>query len=102
MGPKDILRTAALSMIEPRREHQPDCFVFVYARALIGVNRRGMCTCGASGEPCTLPKHAGSCSNQNVMDPLGAYKGVTECGCNRAAPTGTTEKTYLTPNSVQS
>lgn len=29
-----------------------------------------------------LPRHAGSCSNQNVLDPLGAYKGVEACGCN--------------------
>jgi hypothetical protein len=29
-------------------------------------------------------RHANSCSNQNVLDPLGAYKGVEECGCNRA------------------
>lgn len=28
-------------------------------------------------------KHAGSCSNQNVLDPEGAYKGVEECGCDR-------------------
>lgn len=28
------------------------------------------------------PRHAGSCSNQNVLDPLGAYKGVKACGCN--------------------
>lgn len=31
-----------------------------------------------------LPRHAGSCSNQNVLDPLGAYRGVEACGCNRA------------------
>ena len=31
----------------------------------------------------TLPKHAQSCSNQNVVDPVGAYRGVEECGCNR-------------------
>lgn len=30
-----------------------------------------------------LPRHAGSCSNQNVLDPLGAYKGVEACGCSR-------------------
>lgn len=30
-----------------------------------------------------LPRHAGSCSNQNVLDPLGAYKGVEACGCRR-------------------
>jgi hypothetical protein len=29
------------------------------------------------------PKHAGSCSNQNALDPAGAYRGVAECGCNR-------------------
>lgn len=28
-----------------------------------------------------LPKHAESCSNQNVLNPLGAYIGVEECGC---------------------
>jgi len=28
-----------------------------------------------------LPKHAASCSNQNVLNPLGAYIGVEECGC---------------------
>lgn len=28
-------------------------------------------------------KHAGSCSNWNVLDPEGAYKGVEECGCDR-------------------
>lgn len=27
------------------------------------------------------PKHNGGCSNQNVLDPLGAYRGVEECGC---------------------
>jgi hypothetical protein len=30
-----------------------------------------------------LPRHAGSCSNQNALDPAGAYKGVEECGCNQ-------------------
>lgn len=30
-----------------------------------------------------LPRHAGSCSNQNALDPLGAYKGVEACGCSR-------------------
>lgn len=28
-----------------------------------------------------LPRHAASCSNQNVLDPLGAYVGVEKCGC---------------------
>lgn len=28
-----------------------------------------------------LPKHAGSCSNQNVLDPVGAYIDVEQCGC---------------------
>lgn len=28
-----------------------------------------------------LPRHAGSCSNQNVLDPFGAYRGVEQCGC---------------------
>ena len=27
------------------------------------------------------PRHAGSCSNQNVLHPSGAYRGVAECGC---------------------
>jgi hypothetical protein len=27
------------------------------------------------------PKHNGGCSNQNVLDPAGAYVGVAECGC---------------------
>lgn len=31
----------------------------------------------------TLPKHAGSCSNQNVLNPIGAYLGVEECGCRK-------------------
>lgn len=31
-----------------------------------------------------LPRHLSSCSNQNVLDPLGAYHRVAECGCNRA------------------
>ena len=29
------------------------------------------------------PKHSGSCSNQNVLHPLGAYEGVEECGCRK-------------------
>ncbi len=28
-----------------------------------------------------LTPHSSSCSNQNVLDPLGAYVGVEECGC---------------------
>jgi len=32
-----------------------------------------------------LPRHAGSCSNQNVLDPIGAWRGVTKCGCRREA-----------------
>lgn len=28
-----------------------------------------------------LPKHSGSCSNQNVLNPVGAYIGVEACGC---------------------
>lgn len=28
-----------------------------------------------------LITHSSSCSNQNVIDPLGAYVGVEECGC---------------------
>lgn len=31
-----------------------------------------------------LPRHARSCSNQNVLNPLGAYRGVESCGCNRS------------------
>lgn len=31
-----------------------------------------------------LPRHAGSCSNQNVLDPLGAYKDVEACGCRQS------------------
>ncbi len=27
------------------------------------------------------PKHSGGCSNQNVLNPFGAYVGVEECGC---------------------
>lgn len=30
-----------------------------------------------------LPRHSGGCSNQNVLDPLGAYRGVEKCGCTR-------------------
>lgn len=33
-------------------------------------------------------KHAGSCSNWNVLDPEGAYKGVEECGCDGVHPRG--------------
>jgi hypothetical protein len=29
------------------------------------------------------PRHANSCSNQNVIHPLGAYDGVEECGCSK-------------------
>lgn len=29
-----------------------------------------------------LPRHSHGCSNQNVVDPLGAYRGVAKCGCN--------------------
>jgi hypothetical protein len=29
------------------------------------------------------PRHSGGCSNQNVLDPAGAYKGVRECGCRK-------------------
>lgn len=29
------------------------------------------------------PRHASSCSNQNVLHPEGAYTGVEECGCYR-------------------
>lgn len=28
-----------------------------------------------------MPKHSSSCSNQNVLNPFGAYIGVEECGC---------------------
>lgn len=28
-----------------------------------------------------LNKHSSSCSNQNVLNPIGAYVGVEECGC---------------------
>lgn len=28
-------------------------------------------------------RHSSSCSNQNVLDPLGAYRGVEACGCTR-------------------
>lgn len=28
-------------------------------------------------------KHSGGCSNQNVLDPLGAYRGVEACGCRK-------------------
>ena len=31
------------------------------------------------------PRHAGSCSNQNPVDPLGAFRGVAKCGCNPGA-----------------
>lgn len=31
-----------------------------------------------------LPKHSGGCSNQNVIDLVGAYKGVEKCGCRKA------------------
>ena len=31
-----------------------------------------------------MPRHANGCSNWNVLDPLGAYHRVAECGCNRA------------------
>ena len=27
------------------------------------------------------PRHSGGCSNQNVLDPVGAYRGAQECGC---------------------
>jgi hypothetical protein len=30
-----------------------------------------------------LPKHYGGCSNQNALDPIGAWRGVEECGCRR-------------------
>lgn len=33
-----------------------------------------------------LPRHAGSCSNQNVLNPVGAYVGVEECGCGSSKP----------------
>jgi hypothetical protein len=29
-----------------------------------------------------MPRHSSSCSNQNVVDPLGAYRGASRCGCN--------------------
>lgn len=29
------------------------------------------------------PRHNGACSNQNVLDPSGAYIGAAECGCNK-------------------
>ena len=32
------------------------------------------------------PKHAGSCSNQNVLNPVGAYIGVETCGCRPTEP----------------
>ena len=32
--------------------------------------------------PKRLLKHSGSCSNQNAIDPFGAYIGAEECGCN--------------------
>lgn len=36
----------------------------------------------ADGElPKKLPRHSSGCSNQNVLDPAGAYRGAVECGC---------------------
>jgi len=29
------------------------------------------------------PRHSNGCSNHNVLDPIGAYKGVRECGCRK-------------------
>lgn len=29
-----------------------------------------------------LPRHAGSCSNQNAAHPLGVFFDAQECGCN--------------------
>lgn len=29
-----------------------------------------------------LPRHTHGCSNQNPVDPLGAWRGAHECGCN--------------------
>lgn len=34
----------------------------------------------------SLPSHSGACSNQNVLNPLGAYTGVQSCGCRREDP----------------
>jgi hypothetical protein len=34
-----------------------------------------------------LQTHSSSCSNQNVLNPFGAYIGVEECGC-RTPPSG--------------
>lgn len=31
--------------------------------------------------PTTLPKHSEACSNQNTLDPAGAFRGAAECGC---------------------
>jgi len=31
--------------------------------------------------PQQLPQHSPSCSNQNVLDPAGAYRGAEECSC---------------------
>jgi hypothetical protein len=31
--------------------------------------------------PKRLPRHSSGCSNQNVIDPAGAYRGAEECGC---------------------
>jgi hypothetical protein len=36
----------ALPLPEPV-PHAETCFVWIHARALIGYNRRGLCTCGA-------------------------------------------------------
>lgn len=30
-----------------------------------------------------IPRHSTSCSNQNVVDPLGAYRGASQCGCTK-------------------
>jgi hypothetical protein len=36
-----------------------------------------------SGIQCTPVRHSGSCSNQNVLNPDGAFVGAATCGCNK-------------------
>jgi hypothetical protein len=38
--------------------------------------------CGGEIRNRLRKRHAGSCSNQNVLKPDGAYEGAEECGCN--------------------
>lgn len=48
--PQIICSDGKYSVIIPPRPHDESCPVFKYADTLVGVDRRGVCTCGAEAD----------------------------------------------------